>query len=144
MSLYFEKLRVEHILEITLQPQQESLQAQLTPEYAHSIVGHTGIGWAALLHGKTIACAGILEFWANRGQGWALFSEAALANFTAIHRFTRGVLREQPFARVEIFVDQHHAAAIRWAERLGFEREGLMRRFTTDGRDCFLYAKVDP
>ena len=144
MSVYFEKLRVEHILDIELQAQQQSLQAQLTPEYAHSIVDHTGFGWAALLDGKTIACAGVLEFWANRGQGWALLSEVALANFIAIHRFARCVLRDQPFARVEIFVDQHHDAGIRWAERLGFEREGLMRRFTTDGRDCFLYAKVDP
>jgi hypothetical protein len=27
-------------------------------------------------------------------------------------------------------------------QHLGFEREGLMRKYTTHGRDCWLYAKV--
>jgi RimJ/RimL family protein N-acetyltransferase len=75
-------------------------------------------------------------------MAWAMFSEGALRQFKLIHRVVRAVLNGAKWRRIEMTVDANHAAAIAWAERLGFEREGLMRAVTPDGRDCFLYAKV--
>jgi len=144
MSLDIERLRIDHLVSLELQDQQSYLQPALSQAYASDLLAQKGVAWAAVLDGKTIACAGILEIWEQRAQGWAMFSAAALRNFVAIHRMGLSVLADAPWARVEIAVDRNHLAAIRWAERLGFQREGLMRCYTADGRDCFLYSRVKP
>lgn len=140
--IYLERLRPAHVTEIHLQPAQQLVQAVLSPEYAEQLVAQPGVAWAALLDGQTLACAGMTEVGPQRAIAWALFSEAALRHFGPIHRATRQILAEVPWRRVEMAVDAQHVAAIRWAERLGFAREGLMRAYTADGRDCFLYARV--
>lgn len=140
--IFLERLRPAHVTEIRLQPAQELAQAVLSPEYAEQLCAQPGVAWAAVMGGQTLACAGMTEITPQRAIAWALFAPAALRHFGPIHRATGRILAEAPWRRLEMAVDARHAAAIRWAERLGFEREGLMRAYTADGRDCFLYARV--
>ncbi|KAG1253392.1 hypothetical protein G6F68_011358 [Rhizopus microsporus] len=106
------------------------------------LAAHDFVSWSSLDGYELIACAGIVQAHEQRGMAWAMFSERALRQFKLIHRVVRAVLNGAKWRRIEMTVDANHAAAIAWAERLGFEREGLMRAVTPDGRDCFLYAKV--
>lgn len=140
--IILERLRPDHFPRLRLQDNQASLQAVLTESYGADLVAQGGVAWAAVMDGEVIAAAGMFEVWSGRALGWALFSDTALANFIAIHRVARKVLADCPWRRIEIAVDRNHAAGVRWAERLGFQREGLMRAYTADGRDCFLYARV--
>jgi len=137
-----ERLRPEHLPALRLQTVQSAAQAVLTEDFGRDLVAQKGVAWTAIQDGQVIAAAGIAEMWQDRGLGWALFSEAALANFTLIHRMTRKVLAEAPWRRVEVAVDVNHAEGMRWAERLGFSYEGTMKAYTIDGRDCHLYARV--
>ncbi len=143
MRIDIEKLRPDHIRDIQLQDPQSFLQSALTAEYAEELCAQAGVAWAAVADGRTIACAGLLEMWPGRAQGWALFSAAALGNFVGIHRMAKRVLCDSAWQRVEVTVDAGHAAGVRWAERLGFTLEGRMRKYTSDGRDCLLYARVE-
>lgn len=114
----------------------------ITAEHAQQLANADGVAWAALDGEDVIACAGIVQVHEQRGMAWAMFSERALCQFKLIHRVVRAVLEGTQWRRIEMTVDVRHSAAIQWAERLGFKREGLMRAVTPDGRDCFLYAKV--
>ena len=140
--MILERLTPSHIMAINLQPAQQFALGLLTPEYASQIVEQRGVGWTAMHEGRPIACAGIVEAWEGRGLAWALFSEQALRHFTSIHRAARNVLADAPWRRIEMTVDATHEQGIRWAQRLGFEQEGLMRSYTRDGRDCYLFARL--
>lgn len=137
------RLQAEHVLAVQLQEAQAFALPMIDIAHARQLVESEGVGWAALDGDDVIACAGIVQAHAQRGMAWAMFSQRALQQFKLIHRVTRHVLASAPWRRIEMTVDARHEAAIAWAERLGFEREGLMRAATPDGRDCFLYAKVN-
>lgn len=138
-----EKLRPEHVLAIDLQPAQRIVTGAIDPVYARGIVEHDGIGFAAVLADRVIACAGIAEGHPGRGIAWALLSDEALAHFRFIHKATKRAVSTAPWRRIEMTVDAEHASGARWAESLGFVREGRMRAYTPNGRDCFLYARIN-
>jgi RimJ/RimL family protein N-acetyltransferase len=131
-----------HVQAVQLQEAQAFAMPMISAEHAQQLAAADGVAWAALDGDDVIACAGIVQAHEQRGMAWAMFSEGALRQFKLIHRVVRMVLHGAKWRRIEMTVDANHAAAIAWAERLGFEREGLMRAVTPDGRDCFLYAKV--
>ncbi|SPU49841.1 Uncharacterised protein [Bordetella trematum] len=136
------RLQAEHVQAVQLQDAQAFALPMIDVEHARQLASAQGVAWSALDGGQVIACAGIVQAHAQRGMAWALFSGAALQKFKLIHRVTRDVVNSAPWRRIEMTVDVNHAAAVSWAERLGFQREGLMRAATLDGRDCYLYAKV--
>jgi len=135
-------LKAEHLLAVQMQPAQGHGQRYVTEAMAGELVEADGIGWAGEQDGRIIACAGILQMHEARGCAWAMFATDALAHFKTIHRVVLAVLAASPWQRIEMTVDTRHAAACRWAHRLGFAREGLMRAYTPDGRDCYLYARI--
>lgn len=137
-----EKLRPEHILGVQLQPAQSICAGAMTREYAEHLCSLRGVGWALVENGVPIGCGGIVEIWENRAQAWALISPRALNCFRVVHRLALSVLADVPWRRIEMDVDAGHAAGIAWAQRLGFELEGVRRKFTTDGRDVMLFARV--
>lgn len=136
------KLQPEHLFQFTPQAAQAAVLGMLTEEYAQALVSQSTVGWTGVLDGQVIGCAGIAECWPGRAEAWTLLAPDAFDVFRHIHRVVRRVLADSPWHRVEMKVDADHAAAVRWAEHLGFEREGLMRKYTADQRDIFLYARV--
>jgi len=137
------RMTAEHVLAVQLQPAQDFAAPLIDGDHAEALASAAGVAWTALDGGGVpIACAGIIELHRQRGMAWALLSERALRQFKLIHRVVRDVVHAAPWRRIEMTVDVRHAAAAAWAERLGFEREGMMRAYAPDGRDCFLYAKV--
>lgn len=137
-----EPLRPEHILSVHLQPMQMTSAGLLTPEYAQLLCSSTQIGWTLVEDGVVLGCGGLVECWENRAQAWTLISEPLLERFRTAHRMVRAKLAEAPWRRIEMDVDTEHKAAIAWAEHLGFVAEGVRRKYTVDGRDMILFARV--
>lgn len=137
-----ERLRAEHILAVRPQAAQKIVSGEVTPEYAAHLASLKGVGWAIVEDNVVFACGGIVEKWPGSGQSWAIFSDAVLQRFRPVHRLVTGVLRDAPWTRIEMDVDAEHVAGIAWAERLGFVNEGLRRKYTVDGRDVYLFARV--
>jgi hypothetical protein len=61
----------------------------------------------------------------------------------SLHRAIKRYLRYHGGGRIETAIDPNFPESIDWAERLGFQREGLMAHWTPDGSDWLLYARVD-
>lgn len=110
------------------------------PAYALSLI-KAGPCWSVFVGGRVVACGGLCAQWEGRAVAWAIISEGAplvAVTRSAIHVLgLPGIPR-----RVECFVDVSFQEGIRWAEMLGFQREGLMRAFSPDGRDHLLFARV--
>lgn len=106
--------------------------------------GEYGMAFTAMADGRPVACAGVLEVWAGRGYAWALLGRDCGSYFLAIHRAVNRGIVLCGLRRVEMAVDAGFLPGIRWAQLLGFKLETPepMRAFLPNGRDAYLYARV--
>lgn len=95
---------------------------------------------------RCIGAYGLIEMWHGVGRLWAIFSEELLADHAKVLAFhaKRDMKRadELGLHRIEATCDPSHDQGCRFLEWLGFEREGLMRRYSPEGTDSVLYARV--
>ena len=81
--------------------------------------------------GEIVACMGVREYWPDRGEGWAVFHPelAGGSTFVALHRAMKKCVDSIDYRRLEATVDVSFKRGLRWAELLGFEKEGGVRPF---------------
>lgn len=128
----------------SLRPQAAQLVGQpaLMDERNAIGLGQAGPCWSCRDGDLTLGVAGIVDRTPGRGICWALFSDELLGRFGAVHRAAVRFIAGGRYRRLEMTVDPNHTAAVRWALRLGFVKEGRMRSYAPDGRDIDLYAWV--
>lgn len=131
-----------HIFDLRLQRAQELFYSKFSPGYATAL--ETAGGYTALVDGRPIVCAGLVEQWEGRALAWALMAQDAGPHFVRITRAVRRALDMAQWRRVEAHVDAEFHEGIRWAKMLGFEAESVMRAFTPEGRDAFMYVRIKP
>lgn len=131
----------EHLRALVLQDAQAWMGPMLQHDYGESL-RRGGPCFTAMDGDHVLACAGVLRMWENRDYAWALLAQDCGAHFVGIYRGIKRFLDLHDTRRVETAVDSKFAAGHRLMELLGFEREGLMRAYLADGRDCDLYARV--
>ncbi|NJB68532.1 hypothetical protein GGQ74_002205 [Desulfobaculum xiamenense] len=104
-----------------------------------------GPAFTGLVDGRPVACAGIVLGAPGVGDGWALTGvevpHFALSFCRAFSRMLPALMAEWHLVRVQALVLEEHATSRRWLERLGFECEGLLRRFS-GGRNYYIYARL--
>ena len=105
-----------------------------------------GMSWTAEVEIAIVASAGLIPLWAGVAEAWMIGGDDIGRHQVKVARQIRTMFDDVMHAR-EIYRAQaniHHKfdRAIRLAEWLGFENEGLMPRFGAEGDDYFRYAKV--
>ncbi|MET7740894.1 GNAT family N-acetyltransferase [Streptomyces sp. NPDC005385] len=98
-------------------------------------VGQVGLWLKDLSQGR--ASMGYWVAASARGQG------AAVAAVEAVAHWALGTLR---IPRLELWIEPENSASVRTAERAGFQREGLLRKWQQVGderRDMFMYALLN-
>lgn len=131
----------EHLLALKLQATQATAESWITRDLADGLKG-CPLAMTALVDGKPVACAGLAEQWQGRAYAWSFLGESAASYFRHIHRAVLAVLAEAKYRRVEMAVDVRDPAAKRWAWHLGFDFEGVARKWAADGRDVEIWARV--
>jgi hypothetical protein len=105
-------------------------------------------GMAVAVHDsdKCIGVYGVVQLWPGVARVWSLFSEdVILEHPTLLGLHIRRDLRKAEqlgFHRIEATTNVEHLIAIEFIQWLGFESEGLMRKYTPTGDDMYLFAKV--
>lgn len=131
-----------HLERLLLQPSQALMQPTLAdPSYGPSLAA-AGPAYSAVEGDAVFACAGIIPQWEGRAVAWALIADEAGRHMVGIHKAVRRALEVHAYRRIETAVASNFEQGHRWAQMLGFEREGRMRGYAPDGRDCDLYARV--
>jgi hypothetical protein len=96
--------------------------------------------------GKVLGSAGIMLMWPGVGEAWVLFSKDVVNIkkfvYTTITDYLITLVCDLDLRRVQAHCSSELPLAIKFLEQMGFEREGLMRKYGTDGSDHFLYAMV--
>lgn len=136
------KFKPADLDELRLQPAQEYLAAFVgRPGYGQELV-EAGPCYTVRRDGKIVCCAGVAELWKGRASAWALLSYDAGRSMRPLHRMVEDFLDNCGIRRVEAYVGPDFEPGHRWARMLGFEREGFMRAFHTNGSDVVLYARI--
>lgn len=142
--IVLEKFQPEHFMQMKEEPSVAPLVPHITAMHLDSLVG-TAYSYAILNKGsgRVLACAGVAEYWAGRGEAWALLSAGMQSDFIVVTKMVKRFLAVCPLRRIEAAVVVDHAAGHRWTQLLGFQLEApLLRGYTPQGEDVSLYARV--
>ena len=128
---------------------QESLaDEELVPNFSYFVqqLRVEGMSWSAEVDGKIVASAGLIPLWAGVAEAWMIAGNEVDRHTIKVGRQIRTMLDDvmwhRSIYRAQANIHCRFERAIRLAEWLGFENEGLMRRFGVEGADYFRYAKV--
>ena len=129
-------------------PDAASLRSLDRRQFGRELARDTQAQTALLDHLRPIACWGFAEVPARVLVGWCVTDVAldhpglAFAFYKVSRRIIEAAMARAQ--RIEFNVLREHDQSCRWLAHLGFEREGLRRRFGPSGEDFWLYAKVTP
>lgn len=132
-----------HLNAIAIQEMQAEAIGQIKAEHSMALE-KAGPAYTLLDGNQVLACAGLVEQWQGRAIAWALISKNLNGfKFARMHKMCARFLDMQDYPRIEMAVDHEHEAGHRWALALGFEWEGLMKKYSQfANRDCDLYARI--
>jgi len=93
--------------------------------------------------GKIAACGGVYSMWPGVGEMWLTGSDLIKTKPIAFHKAcikgVKDILNIGKWHRIQSVVRADFPEGIGWNKLLGFKVEALMKKYTPDGVDCFLY-----
>jgi hypothetical protein len=139
-----EVFQPHHIDEIALglqSKQERERDWYIAPGYGSSLLAK-GEAFSLMDGHRPIGCGGVLWRWDGCGILWAIHTKHIAAHMLQWTRTAFRFIDLLQARRLEAYIDEDFQEAQRWVDILGFQREGLMRSFTSDGRNQFLYSRV--
>lgn len=106
----------------------------------------SGYSWTGVVDGQIIGSGGVCKLWEGTACCWLITTPLVEQYKKFLHRTVINVLRNAiktlDLHRIETTILTGHIVSQRWARRLGFEEEGLMRKLDSKKNDYFRYAWV--
>ena len=134
--------KAEHFDKIELQPHQEGFSTYIADKKYGKSIEQGSDSFTAFDGNKIIGCAGLVEQWDGRAVAWALLSKDAGKHMLSIVRKIDEYLNLKNIRRVEASSICGFKPGARLLEMLGFEYEGIAKKYTPDGQDVLMYARV--
>ena len=104
------------------------------------------LAFTGLIDKKPIFAAGMKMIWGQVAEGWVIATQDVwnhpLSVAKAIKKDFARIAKENNITRVQTSIRKDFEQGQRFAEWLGLENEGLMRKFGFDGTDQYRYARI--
>ena len=134
--------KAEHFLELY----KESTEGDVGHSVQYLAKQHEWNPATTLMYdGRIIACSGVSQLWPGVGALWTLITKNKPGNgvlFIGIANHWINQIMEG-YRRIQAEVLASDESAVRFAEFMGFECEGLMKSYGPLGQDYYLYARVN-
>ena len=136
----------EHVLKFAIS--QPDLEGHDKEELKERIIAQAQQGQAisVIERGKTLGIFGSTPIWKGLDEGWFLVDEAVRRYGIAMTKVAKKWIalkfQKDSLNRLQITVRCDDIRAEKWAKCLGFQTDGVMRRFGPDGSDFFLMSIV--
>ena len=101
-----------------------------------------GQAFTGFLGDDIVGCAGIDMFWKGMGEVWAMFRnmEHGHSSIRVIRNGLDVLIGQNNLHRAQCHIRCDFPKAVKLVEFLGFEREGILKKYTHDRVDCYVYA----
>ena len=104
------------------------------------------LSFTGLVNNKPIFAAGMKMIWGQVAEGWVIATQDVwqhpISVAKAIKKDFARVAKENNITRVQSAIRKDFKEGQRFAEWLGLEKEGLMRKWGFDGSDQYMYARL--
>ena len=104
------------------------------------------LAFTGVVNNNPIFAAGMKMIWGQVAEGWVIATsdmwKYPLGVAKAIKKDFAKVAKENNITRVQSAIRKDFKEGQRFAEWLGLEREGLMRKWGFDGSDQYMYARL--
>ena len=105
-----------------------------------------GLSFTLLDNNVPICSGGIIPTWLGNAQGWVISSKRIFKNKIKAARLIKErtdlICANNKIWRLQTAVKANFNTGIRFAEFLGFNKEGLMRGYGPDKTDYYLMARI--
>ena len=105
-----------------------------------------GPSYTFFMDGQAVFCAGVVDMLYQRGEAWSLLSSLFYKHPKLCARIIKKelgkIIKEHDYKRVQSIIEPEDSRAIRFIEWLGFEREGLLRKYMPHEKDMLMYARI--
>ena len=105
-----------------------------------------GNAYTMFVNGIPVFAIGIVILWDGVAEGWVIATNEMwkhpLGVAKAIKKDFARVAKENNITRVQSAIRKDFSEGQRFAEWLGLEKEGLMRKWGFDGSDQYMYARL--
>jgi len=102
--------------------------------------------YTAMQESRVFMIGGVYGLWDNVGEAWFMMSKYAYDMPRSAAKYSSLLLdhvqEDNDLQRIQASVHADDKQAIRYVEWLGFENEGLMKKFGPDGSDYYRFARV--
>lgn len=102
--------------------------------------------WTAVYDGRIMVIGGIFKHTPKTGYCFTLFSEYSVRHkiiaAKAVRQMFNGLLQDMGLHRVETYNRIGAESHNKWCEWLGFEKEGVAKKFDDEGNDYVRYALI--
>ena len=105
--------------------------------------------YTALWDGKIVGVGGISMMWAGVGELWMILSKDSkldgahgIVAFDAIRKKIDEIIEENSIVRAQATARLDFPKGIKMLMALGFEKEGLLRKYTPDRCDVYRFSRV--
>jgi RimJ/RimL family protein N-acetyltransferase len=103
---------------------------------------HNGCAYTAVNDRGIVAMAGIVKLWDDTYEAWALFSEGCSREAVTLARRIKKEVDKIESGRLQAFTECDFPVAQRFLEWLGFEKEAVLRKYSPDNKDNYVYARI--
>ena len=104
------------------------------------------LAFTGIVNNKPIFAAGMKIIWGQVAEGWVIATSEMwkhpIGVAKAIKKDFARVAKENNITRVQSAIRKDFKQGLRFAEWLGLEEEGLMKKFGFDGTDQYMYARI--
>ena len=104
------------------------------------------LAFTGIVNDNPIFAAGMKMVWGQVAEGWVIATSEMwkhpLSVAKAIKKDFARVAKENNITRVQSAIRKDFSEGQRFAEWLGLEKEGLMRKWGFDGSDQYMYARL--
>ena len=104
------------------------------------------LAFTGIVNHKPIFAAGMKIIWGQVAEGWVIASSEMWKHPIGVAKAIKNdfarVAKENNITRVQSGIRKDFKQGLRFAEWLGLEKEGLMKKWGFDGSDQYLYARI--
>ena len=127
---------------------QDIYNIELSYTFDRSILaeGHETVGKTLLHNNVIVAIAGVHILWPGVGEGWTLVSPEVEGGGIVYARYVKKmidvIIKDNGLKMLQATVHASDIVAVQFASWLGFESEGIMRKYGINGEDYVRVARV--